>query len=105
MVKATKKKWKRKYVCIIDDSMVKHSKGWNLSNKLDQNYYDYVQNLPGAKFRSRKDNTKPCICEENTDNTIVHVGTKERNSEKKNEELIGKSIADFAKILANYKKR
>lgn len=24
---------------------------------------------------------------------------------KKNEELIGKSIADFAKILANYKKR
>ena len=35
----------------------------------------------------------------------THVGTKERNSGEKNEELIGKSIADFTKILANYKKR
>ena len=39
---SNQKEVEKKYVCIIDDSMVKHSKGWNLSNKLDQNYYDYV---------------------------------------------------------------
>ena len=32
----------KKYVCIIDEIMVKHIKGWNLSNKLDQNYNDYL---------------------------------------------------------------
>ena len=32
----------KKYVYIIGESMVKHIKGWNLSNKLDQNYNDYL---------------------------------------------------------------
>ena len=40
----------------------KHINGWNLSNKLNQNYV-YVRNFPGPKVRSMTDYTKPCIRE------------------------------------------
>ena len=70
--KAVKKK-----MYTIGDSMVKHIKRWNLSNKLDQTYNIYVPNFPGAKGRIIEDYTKPCTIEGNLDHIILHVGTKE----------------------------
>ena len=84
--------------------MVKQIKGWNLSNKLYQNYNAYVQNLPGGKVKRIKDYTKTFIRGENPDFIIFHVGTNELNSNK-NAELVGKSITCLAKSIANDKKK
>ena len=73
----------------------KNINGWNLSNKLNQNYL-YVRNFPGPKVRSMKDYTKPCIREENSDHIIFIVGTNELNS-RKMAEFIGELITDLAK--------
>ena len=84
--------------------MVKQIKGWNLSNKLYQNYNAYVQNFPGRKVKRIKHYTKTFIREENPDFIIFHVGTNELNSDK-NAELVGKSITCLAKGIANDKKK
>ena len=78
--------------------MVKHIKGWDLSANLDHHHNIYVRNFPGAKFRSMKDYTKPCIREENPDHIILHVGTNDLSSDNSTER-VGKSIADLAKNL------
>lgn len=86
----------RKLVQIIKaGKKEKNINGWNLSNKLNQNYL-CVRNFPGPKVRSMKDYTKPCIREENSDDIIFHVGTNELNS-RKMAEFIGEFITDLAK--------
>ena len=72
----------QKKIYFTDDSVVKHIKWWNLSNKLDQNNNVYVWNFLAAKVKRMKDYTKPYILEENPDHIILHVGTNQLDSEK-----------------------
>lgn len=72
----------QKKIYFTDDSVVKHIKWWNLSNKLDQNNNVYVWNFLAAKVKRMKDYTKPYIPEENPDHIILHVGTNQLDSEK-----------------------
>ena len=69
----SKKSETKKKIYILGDSMVKHIKGWDLSAKLDHHHNIYVRNFPGAKVRSMKDYTKPCIREENHQNIVSHA--------------------------------
>ena len=72
----------QKKIYFTDNSVVKHIKWWNLSNKLDQNNNVYVWNFLAAKVKRMKDHTKPYIPEENPDLIILHVGTNQFDSEK-----------------------
>ena len=78
--------------------------GWELSAKLDHHHNIYVQNFPGAKVRSMKDHTKPCIREENPDHIIFHAGTSDLISDN-SPERVGKSIVDIAKNLFHEKRK
>ena len=69
----SKKSETKKKIYILGDSMVKHIKGWDSSAKLDHHHNIYVRNFPGAKVRSMKDYTKPCIREENHQNIVSHA--------------------------------
>ena len=47
----SKKSETKNKIYILNDSMVKHMKGWDLSAKLDHRHNVYVRNFPGAKLR------------------------------------------------------
>ena len=74
----------KKKIYIIGNSMVKHIKVWNLSNKLDQNCL-YAWNFPVEQVKSMKDYTKPYIREEKSEHKpiILRIVTNELDSEKK----------------------
>ena len=61
--------------------MMKHVKGWKLSKFTGKDHNVYVRSFSEAKSKCMKDYGKPCICEKNSDNLILHVGTNELNSE------------------------
>ena len=89
-------------VYILGASIVKHVKGWKLKNSLGNNHV-YARSFPGAKVKCVKDYVKSCIRENNPEYVILHVGTKELNSEL-TPERIAKSVADVGKnIQTNHK--
>ena len=49
--------------------------------------------------------TKPCICEENPDHIILHVGANKLNSEKKNVKLLGNQLLIWRRVLLMTKER
>ena len=74
-----KKKYKSIY--IPGDSMMKYVEGWKLSKSTGKDHNVYVRSFSEAMLKCMKDYGKPCICEKNSDNLILHVGTNELNSE------------------------
>ena len=78
--------------------MVKHNKGWDLSEKLDHRHNIYGRSFPGDKVGSMKDYAKLCTREENPDHIILHTRTNDQISGN-SPEPVGKSIADLAKNL------
>ena len=94
----------KKKIFILGDSMIKHTKGWEMSSKIDHKHNIYVRSFSGAKVRSMKDYAKPCVKDENPDHIIMHIGTNDLNSEI-NPELIAKSIADLANGMVSEKRK
>ena len=79
------KQAKKKKICILGNSMIKHLKGQGL----------YVQPFTSAKIRNMKDYAKPWIREDNPDHIILYVGTNELSSEN-DAERVGKSTVDLS---------
>ena len=50
-----------KMTFILGDSMIKHTKGWEISSKIDLKHGISVRSFSDAKVRSMKDNVKPCV--------------------------------------------
>ena len=97
--KAVVNKNKQK-VFILGDSIVKHIQGWEITKKLDNKHKVYVRQFSGFKISCMKDYVKPSIRENNPDHIIFHVGTNDVPSEKA-PQVIGQSIVDLAKSVAN----
>ena len=89
---------KKRNIVILDNSMIKHANGYNLSKNL-KNCKVYVKNFTGSKIRSMKDHMKPSN-REKPDHTILHERTNDLNSDKPFD-LIAKSIVDLAITLTN----
>ena len=68
---------------ILGDSMIKQTKGWELSSKIDNKHSNYVRSFSSVKARSMKDYVKPYVREENPDHIIMYVRTNGLNSENK----------------------
>ena len=84
-------------IFILGDSMIKHTKGWEMSSKICHKHNIYIRSFSGAKVRSMKDYVKPCVRGENPDHIIIHVGTTDLNSEI-NPERVAKSVIDNSKL-------
>ena len=69
-----------KNIYILGDSVVKDVERWKFKNSLGNYHIVYVRGFPGAKVKCMKYYVKPCIRENNPENVILHVGTKELNS-------------------------
>ena len=57
-------------VIILDDSMVKHINGWEISKCLLFNFKVYVKQFPGARTKFMKDYMNPSL-RENSDHFIL----------------------------------
>ena len=68
---------------ILGDSMIKQTKGWELSSKIDSKHSNYVRSFSSVKARSMKDYVKPYVREQNPDHIIMHVRANGLNSENK----------------------
>ena len=64
----------------------------------------YVRHFSGSKVRCMKDYAKPCICVNDRDHIIFHVGTNYVNSEK-SAQLCSEAIVDLAKSLIFVKRK
>ena len=84
----------------LGDNIVKHIKGWEITKKLGNKQKVYVRHFSGSKVSCMKDYVKPSIRENNPDHIIFHVGTNDVPSEKA-PQVIGQSIVDLAKSVAN----
>ena len=94
----------KKKTFILGDSMIKHTKGWEMSSKIDHKHSICVRSFTGAKVRSMKNYVKQCVRGENPDHIIMHVGTNDFNSEN-NPERVAKSIADLVKGMVSEKRK
>ena len=87
--------------------MKTYQRGWEMSSKKYHkdsiSMAQHVRSFSGAKFRSMKDNVKPCIRDKNPDHTIMHVRTNDLNSEN-NSEKVAKPIVDLAKRMVSQKR-
>ena len=83
--------------------MVKHIEGWKLTKNTDKNHKIYVRSFAGSKVKCMKDYAKRCICENDPDHLILHVGTNELNSDLLPERT-AKSIAEVAKNIKSEKR-
>ena len=81
---------------IIDDSVLKHVEGYEISKSLE-NCKTYVKSFSGAKIRDMQDYVKPTI-RENPAQIILHVGTNDLASNK-HPEQIAESIIGVATSL------
>ena len=86
--KTNKEHNKGKSVAILGESMVNHLNGWEMSKKI-KNCKVYVRSFTGAKVQCMDDYKKPSI-RDKPDHFIIHVGTKDLNSE-----VSPKSIAEL----------
>ena len=71
----------QKLVIILDDSMVKHINGWEISKCVQSDCKVYVKQFSGARTKCMKDYIKPSL-PENPDYFILHVGTNDLNTER-----------------------
>ena len=85
----------KKNIVILDDSMITHVKGYDMSKKL-KNCKVNVKSFSGSKVRCMKDHMNPSL-REKPDHTILHKGTNDLNNDRP--DLIAKSIADLAITL------
>ena len=92
------KQAKKERIYILDVSMIKLLKGWDVSANLKQLQSIYVRPFTGAKVRIMKDCAKPYIRHNNPDHITLHFATNELSS-KNDAEIVGKSVVDLAKSL------
>ena len=78
-----------KKVFVLEDSMIKHVQGWDITKRIDNKRKIYVRQFSASKVDCMKNYMKPCIRESNPDNLIFHVGTTDVPSNEK-----AKSIAE-----------
>ena len=78
---------KKKRIFILGDSIFKHTKGWEISNKLKNEHKFFVRSFSSAKVKCMKDYVKPCIRENEPDHIILHVGTNNLSSEQSAERI------------------
>ena len=86
----------KKKVFVLGDSMVKHIQGWDITNKLENKHKVYIRQFAGSKVTCMNDYVKPCICDNNPDHIIFHVGTNDIPTSK-DPLAIAQSIVDLAK--------
>ena len=75
----------------ISDSVIKLTKGWEMSSKIYYKDSTYVRTFSGANVRSMEDYVEQYIRDKNPDHIVIQVGTNDLNSEN-NPEKIAKSI-------------
>ena len=90
----------KKKVFVLGDSMVKHIQGWDITNKLENKHKVYIRQFAGSKVTCMNDYVKPCICDNNPDHIIFHVGTNDIPTSK-DPLAIAQSIVDLAKSVMN----
>ena len=90
-----------KSIFVIEDSMVKHLNGWEMSKKLNANCKVSVKTFSGAKTICMHDYIKPSV-RSSPDHFILYVGTNDLSSNKSPEE-IARSIIDLATSMKNKK--
>ena len=84
--------------------MIKHTKGWELSSKLDHKHSIYIRSCSGAKSRSMKDYVKSYARDNNPDHIIMHVWTQDLNF-KSNPRKATDSIDDLSEGMISEKKK
>ena len=94
----------KKKIFLLGDSMIKHTKRWEMPSKIDHKHSIYVRSFSSAKVRSIKDYVEPCVKDENPDHIIMHVKTNDLNSENI-PERVAKSIIDLAKDMVSEKRK
>ena len=90
-----------KSIFVIEDSMVKHLNGWEMSKKLNANCKVFVKAFSDSKTICMHDYVKPLV-RNSPDHFIFHVGTNDLSSDKSSEE-IARSITDLATSIKNEK--
>ena len=84
-----------KSVVIINDSMIRHLNGWDMSKKAHKSECKlYVKSFPGGKTSCMKDYVKPSL-RSTPNHFILHVGTNDLNSNQTSG-VIAKKIVDLA---------
>ena len=87
---------KNKKIYILEYSMIKNLKGWEMSKKL-KNASAYVRHFAGVKVMCMKDHIKPTL-REKTDDIVLHGGTNYLVSDRP-PDLITKSIVNVASSM------
>ena len=99
---ATKDAKQKHTTVIIGDSMIKNVKPWELKHRCEKNERIYVKSFSGANVDQMKHYVKPTI-EDKPDAIILHVGTNELRSKKRNEVQIAEEIIGLAKSIEQEK--
>ena len=88
---------------ILSNSMIKHTKGLDLSSKTDHKHSIFVRSFSRAKARSMRDYVKPYAKDDYPDHIIVHVRTNDLNSES-NLRRAAESTANLTEGLISEKR-
>ena len=94
-------KSKRDSAIILGDSMIKHTNGWEIAEKLKPECKVFVRNVPGATTQCMTDYMKPSI-RTKPNHFILRVGTNDLSSNRPPDE-IAKAIIDLASELKSEK--
>ena len=78
--------------------MVKHVQGWDITKKLENKHKVYIRQFAGSKVICMNDYIKLCICDNNPDHIMFHVGTNDIPTWK-DPLAIAQSIVDLAKSV------
>ena len=84
----------------IEDSLVKHLNGWEISKKLKANVQLFVKTFSGGKTTCMNDYVKPSVGS-SPEHLILHVGTNDLSLHKSPEE-IARSITDLAASIKKH---
>ena len=87
---------------VLEDSMVKHVYGWDITERTDNKRKVYMRHFSRSMVDCIKDYMKPCIRENHSDDLKFHVRTKDVPSNKK-AKCIAKSNVSLAKELKESK--
>ena len=68
---------KKKKIFVLEDSMVKHIQGWDITKKLENKHKVYNRQFAGSKVICMNEYVKPCIRENNPYHIIFHVKTND----------------------------
>ena len=86
-----------KSVVILEDNMLKHINGWEMSKSLDFDYKVYIKHFSGARTKHMKDYSKLSL-REDPDSFILHVRPNDLSTER-SAELIAKLVVDLVRTL------